>query len=142
MQDRLLHKHSALPSSADMAFLVIRFARLHSAIIPTPLAFCSLTCCQKIFATAYAGRRGTHSNKKLLTCCKPSFLSPCNSSAPPRKMLLGFLIFLLFYWFNFSFFLRFLFLRRCYNWGTGQIQCLIWQIFASLSLYVDPQCCQ
>lgn len=97
MQDYLLHKHSALPSYADMAFLVIRYARLHSAIIPTPLAFCLLTCCQKIFATVYAGRRGTHSNKKLLFCwSQPSFLSSCNFPAPPRKMLLGFLIFFIF----------------------------------------------
>lgn len=146
MQDCLLHKQRALPPYADMAFLVIRYARLCSVIIPTPLAFCLSTCCQKIFATAYAVWRETHSNTKItyLSFCwsQPSFLSSCNFPAPPRKTPLGFLIFFYFYWFNFSFFIHFLFLQRCYNWGTGQIQCLIWQIFASLSLWMDPQCCQ
>lgn len=100
MQGCLLHKQSAFPSYADMAFLVIRYARLCSAIIQSPLAFCSLTCCQKIFATAYAGWRGTHSNKKLLTCCfvdhSPLFCHSATFLRLHKKMLLGFLTFLIF----------------------------------------------
>ena len=113
MQDCLLHKHLALPSYADMASLVIRYASLCSAIIPTPLAFYSLTCCQKIFATVYAGRRRTHSNKKLLNCCfvdhSPLFSHPATLLHLHRKRFLDFRFFIFTGLISFSSFTFFLF---------------------------------
>lgn len=128
MQECLLHMHLALPSYADMAFLVIRYARPRSVIISIPSAFCLSTCCQKTFAIAYAGWRGTHSNKKI-TCRfvdrSPLFSHPATFLHLHGKYFLDFNFFLIFTDLISLSSFTFFFLRRCYNWGTGQIQCLI-----------------